>query len=213
MQRRKFVVGMGSLAAGASAVMGTGAISESTMERGVRGRFANDKNAYISITPCPNNGQHVSYDGPTGQMYLDFGNTGGGNGLNTDSLNWFDGVFRVKNQNPERERYQYSVWIENPNKKLMFYDRGKEDTPIQNPGNAVEMKTQHGNDGYPSTRGIGVRVDLRDTGPDQKSISEMFGGYDDFVIHVEKSNTQEGGGGHGGNGGSGGSGDGHDHDE
>jgi hypothetical protein len=54
------------------------------------------------------------------------------------------------------------------------------------------MKTKYGKDSYPSTRGIGVRVDLRDTGPDQKSISEMFNGYDEFVIHVEKENTEGG---------------------
>jgi len=202
---------MGSLAAGASAVMGTGAISESTMERGVSGRFANDQNAYISIIPCPNNGEHVSYDSSSGQVYLDFSNTGkyGGNGLNPDSVNWFDGVFRVKNRNPGKEKFTYSVWVENPNPNLKFYERGMEDSPIQNEGNAVDMSRNHGDDNHPATRGIGVKINLKDMGPSQDSVSDLFNGYDDFVIHVEKRNTE---GGEGGSGGSGGSGDDHDHD-
>lgn len=183
---------MGSLAAGASAVMGTGAISESTMERGVSGRFANDQNAYISIEPCPNNGEHVSYDSSSGQMYLDFGNTGkyGGNGLNPDSVNWFDGVFRVKNRNPGKDKFTYSVWVDNPNPNLKFYDRGKEGSPIQNKGNAVDMSRSHGNDNYPATRGIGVKINLEGMNPNTDSISDLFNGYDDFVIHVEKRNTE-----------------------
>jgi hypothetical protein len=52
MQRRKFLVGMGSLAAGSAAAMGTGAFSTATIEdRDFQGAVTNDNDAVLRLNP------------------------------------------------------------------------------------------------------------------------------------------------------------------
>lgn len=192
MKRRKFIVGLGSLAAGASAAMGTGAITESHMERGVQGRVAADGpgSAYVEVDPSNNAGniEHVRFDSTTGEMYLYFGNIGnGGAGLNPDSLNRFDSIFFLRNQNPSgNSTHTYWLWVENSNPNLTFYRNSAPGQPLEGISNAMEM-TRDSN-GIPNIP-VGVFVDLRDTGLERgDDLSALFDDDDEFVLHMEKTN-------------------------
>ena len=189
MQRRKFVVGLGSLAAGASAVMGTSAITETSMERGVRGRVAADgpNSAYVAINPLSVNGEHIEYR-TNGEMRLFFGDLGGGGaGLNPDSNNRFDAIFDVENQNPSGNSvHTYWLWIENPHPRLTFYYDSQPGNPIEGISNAEEMGK---GDDDPVRAPVGARIDLTDSGLSAgDNLSSLFDGDDEFVIHMEKTN-------------------------
>jgi hypothetical protein len=193
MQRRKFVVGMGSLAAGASAVMGTGALSESTMERGFGGRFAGDSAAYVKAIPCDNsgNGNYLNYNG-SGQMYLDFGNISEsrGNGLNTDSINYFDGIFRIQHANPDYD-FEYDLTVTSPNSRLVFFTSGEGGRDTLGSNNTKQLTYR---DGFPlpTSKGIGVKLDLTDLGMSAgDSLSDVFGS-DSFEVHVDRSRKASG---------------------
>lgn len=103
VQRRKFLVGMGSLAAGGAAVMGTGAISVTNFERNLSVNIASDENAYLSLVP---NSDYAEING--NQLVLDFGeNSEGGKGLNENSDTEFRNVFRVENKGTNALRFQF----------------------------------------------------------------------------------------------------------
>ena len=189
MKRRKFIVGLGSLAAGASAAMGTGAITETSMERGVRGRVAADgpNSAYVAISPLSTNGEHVEYQS-NGEMRLFFGNIGsGGAGLNPDSNNRFDSIFFVTNQNPSgNSQHEYWLWIENSTPELTFYRNSAPGQPLEGIGNA---RTMGNGDDDPVRIPVGVSVDLTDSGLSAgDDLSSLFDPEDEFVIHMEKTN-------------------------
>lgn len=96
MQRRKFIAGLGSLAAAGAAGIGTGAFGSVEATRTVNVNLAGDKNAYLGLedtSPYANMNN--------GQLVLDFTNNGsGGNGVNRDAVSTFDGVFRMTNNGP-----------------------------------------------------------------------------------------------------------------
>lgn len=98
MERRKFLIGVGSTAVGTSALVGSGAFSSATVEdRGVEVNVADDANAYLALvetSPYANNAGN--------QLELDFGSNGnGGHGVNEDSSYTFEEVFEVQNQGTE----------------------------------------------------------------------------------------------------------------
>jgi hypothetical protein len=192
MKRRKFVLGLGSIAAGGAAAMGAGAITESHMERGVRGRVAADgpDSAYVEVDPSSNAGneEHVSFDSTTGEMYLDFGDIGsGGAGLNPDSLNQFDVIFFLRNQNPSgNNTHTYWLWIESPSDRLDFYVDSNPPGTLEGISNAQEMSRN--GQGIPEIP-VGVAVDLRDSGLNAgDDLTSLFDEDDQFVLHMEKTN-------------------------
>jgi hypothetical protein len=97
MERRKFLVGMGSLAAGAAAAVGTGAVDNVEANRDISIAVEGDRDAYLQL-----NGTTSEYAStPTdGELSLDFGATtsGGGTGLNNGAVTSIDNVFKIKNQ-------------------------------------------------------------------------------------------------------------------
>ncbi|MFC4247263.1 DUF1102 domain-containing protein [Natribaculum luteum] len=103
MQRRKFVIGMGALASGAAAVVGTGAFSSVTATRNVDVEVADDASAYLRLQGTGgNNSEYVTDDGDGGTLMinLDSGNStsAGGDGVNPDAVTEIDNVFTVENQ-------------------------------------------------------------------------------------------------------------------
>ncbi|MFC6953353.1 hypothetical protein [Halorubellus litoreus] len=191
MERRKFVVGLGSLAAGASAVMGTGAITDSTMERGVKGRVAADgpNSAYIEVRPSSNAGneEHVRFNPSTGEMQVYFGDIGsGGAGLNPDSRNYFDVVFFVENQNPSgNSSHGYFLWFEDVPSRLNFYvdSQDPDATSLVGKSNARQMDW-----GGEAQLPVGVCVDLIDSGLTAGD-SLPWDEDDEFTMHIEKRNV------------------------
>jgi hypothetical protein len=101
MQRRKFIAGMGSLAAAGAAGIGTGAFTTSSSARTVDVNVASDSNGFVEISA-----QNETYASGTddGQLELDFNSDSGlgiydgdAQGLNPDSTFNFSEVFRVAN--------------------------------------------------------------------------------------------------------------------
>jgi len=95
MRRRKVLAGLGSLAAGGAAAMGTGAFSTVWTNRDIEAQIVGDANAYLGLVDTS---PYADTDG--NKLTLDFaGNTSGqsGDGLNEDSNTRFFNVFRIEN--------------------------------------------------------------------------------------------------------------------
>jgi hypothetical protein len=101
MERRKFLIGIGSATVGGSALLGSGAFSRVESHRQVAVQVANDANAYLGFLPLetPNSNNYFDYD-DQGHAFIDIADQaeGGGEGINSNSLTWFDGLFELCNQ-------------------------------------------------------------------------------------------------------------------
>lgn len=91
MERRKFVIGLGSLAAGGAAAMGTGAFSSAQAERTVSVDVAADDQAYVELSAV----DERFADDEGNQLSISFDEEGDGEGLNEDSTFVFDDLFSV----------------------------------------------------------------------------------------------------------------------
>jgi hypothetical protein len=99
MQRRKFIAGLGSLAAAGAAVTGTSAFTSVEADRGVNVEVAADDEAFLGLEPLnnPNSNQYVELNGGTLDISIDqSGNDG--DGVNLNALTKFDRMFEVTNQ-------------------------------------------------------------------------------------------------------------------
>lgn len=116
MERRKFLLGAGGTVLGASALIGAGAFSRVESQRQVNIQVATDEDAYLRMAPLdtPNSINHVDLD-DDGHIYIEVdgeaerpeelpGNETEpwlGDGVNSDSTTWFDGMFELCNQGKE----------------------------------------------------------------------------------------------------------------
>ncbi|PHQ45323.1 DUF1102 domain-containing protein [Halorubrum sp. C3] len=103
MERRKFVVGLGALASGSAAAVGTGAFTNITATRNVDVSVADDASAYLSLQGTGgDNSAYVTDDGDGGTLSInldgDNSTTEGGQGVNPDALTKIDSLFTIKNQ-------------------------------------------------------------------------------------------------------------------
>lgn len=190
MKRRKFVVGLGSLAAGASAVTGTGALSKTRIDRGMTGKVADDySSAYVEIGPANGvntNGQHADTSGA--EIVLDFGDIdGNGDGLNADSKNWFDRVFKVTLQDEDQnlDPEDYDIWITKDVSKrsgrLDFYQADARNNSLVGESNSSTL-----NGGY--SRRVGVMINLLGLDLDAtNTLEDVFGDDPSFSIHLEEN--------------------------
>ena len=87
MDRRKFLIGMGTATAASGAVVGTGAYSMLWANRDVEAQFVGDGAGYLAFEVKKH--KYAGYDG--NQFYLDFGN------LNEDANTRFHNVFWIRN--------------------------------------------------------------------------------------------------------------------
>jgi len=105
MQRRKFLVGMGSLAAATAGAIGTGAFTSTAANRTVSVSVAGDKGAYLGLVP---GGSPHAYT-QNGQLELDFdGSQVSGNGLNTNAFTKFNDLFEIRNKSGNT----IAVWLD-----------------------------------------------------------------------------------------------------
>ena len=96
MQRRKFIAGIGSLAAGGAAAVGTGAFASVEATRSVSVNVSGDESAYLGLNETS---PYAEMSGK--QLQLNFDDNGnGGKGINADSVSTFDGVFKMVNNGP-----------------------------------------------------------------------------------------------------------------
>lgn len=106
MERRKFVLSLGALAAGGGAAVGTGAFSSVEASRDFSVSVTGDASANLAIKP--GNGKNGNYADTTSDGALAVDLTGsnsnvddgiaGGQGINPNSVSTFGGVFRIVNQ-------------------------------------------------------------------------------------------------------------------
>lgn len=101
MERRKFLVGMGSLAAGAAATMGTGAFNEVQAHRTVSLEAAADANAYLGFDASPSEYAQMAGGSPK-TLVLNFDSANatpdGGEGVNAHATTQFLHLFDIINQ-------------------------------------------------------------------------------------------------------------------
>ncbi|MFC4359778.1 hypothetical protein ACFO0N_17675 [Halobium salinum] len=102
MERRKFMLGMGSLAAGGAAAMGTGAFSSVSASRGMNVNVSSDENAYLQIKGDPDYTSQTN-----GTLQVDIQNNGRGSGLNGNATTEFTDLLLVRNQGTEN----VLVWL------------------------------------------------------------------------------------------------------
>lgn len=131
MNRRKFVIGLGSAVGGGGALVGSGAFTSVDADRMAEVAVAEEDQAYLKITPTPNTangafaGQTSQSDGE--QLYLDFNNSipnRSSQGVGQSSEYEFDDVFRVENQGTQTVYVNITpVTAHNESTLLKFYVR------------------------------------------------------------------------------------------
>jgi hypothetical protein len=84
MQRRKFIAGMGSLAAAGAAGVGTGAFSAMSAGREANINVVSDADGLIGLVPEDEEGVVYTTDNP-GELAIDFSGEGGDAGVNVNS--------------------------------------------------------------------------------------------------------------------------------
>lgn len=90
------LAGLGSLAAGGAAVMGSGAFASVEATRSVGANVSGDGSAYLGLEETS---PYAEVQGK--QLKLDFSeNDDNGTGVNVDAVSTFDGVFRMTNNGP-----------------------------------------------------------------------------------------------------------------
>ena len=96
--RRKFLAGVGALASGSAAAVGTGAFTNVSAERSVSVNVASDSNAYVGVdTSVGENANFSELNGGQVEVSLD-GDGVAGEGINRNSNNGFLELFEVQNQ-------------------------------------------------------------------------------------------------------------------
>lgn len=141
------MIGMGSLAVGASAAIGSGAMSQfNSGDRAIEVETVGDASAYIALQRPDDglsddgdtrNGNFVEYNGD-GALELDFtsdnptsarsgdpeeGNSLGGDGVNPGSTYYFDGTFEIRNlsNNSGGGVGEVEIWINEDIPGITFY--------------------------------------------------------------------------------------------
>ena len=107
MDRRKFLLGAGSVAIGGSALLGSGAFSRVESQRAVDIKVAHDSVAYVGLEQkeTPNSQNYTGYD-DKGHFYIDIADQGGhGEGINSNSRNFFDDLFTICNNGKETAEF------------------------------------------------------------------------------------------------------------
>ncbi|QLD86569.1 hypothetical protein HWV23_12800 [Natronomonas halophila] len=106
MKRRTILVGLGSASVGASTLVGSGAFSAANVRRDTSIDVVPDSDALVGLGPCTgpqgqptSNGVYVVEE--NGQFALqisDANDAFDGDGVNVESIYWFDSVFEICNQ-------------------------------------------------------------------------------------------------------------------
>ena len=97
MNRRSVLIGMGGLAVGGGALVGTGAFDTVEAERTVSVETAGDADAFLALTDARGDEEYVVEEGGTIAINLD-GNSEGAQGLNQDARTVLRNLVTVTNQ-------------------------------------------------------------------------------------------------------------------
>jgi len=106
MNRRRFVLGLGALAGGGAATVGTGAFSSVEAQRNISVTVSDDANAQLGIQPTDEPSGNYVDTTPNDALAIDLtasnNNVGsgiaGGEGLNANAITEIADVFEIRNQ-------------------------------------------------------------------------------------------------------------------
>jgi hypothetical protein len=134
MKRRKFVIGLGALAAGGSAALGSGAFtSVSTGNRSVEVAVADDSAGFTTLVPGDKNGEYA--EETDGTIELNFNGDadapaylGDPQGVNEGSVYTFDEVFIIRPFNVGSA----DIWVTKEGLSgVQFYAEGDPDDRLE----------------------------------------------------------------------------------
>lgn len=198
MKRRKFIVGLGSLVAGGSAAMGTGAVSQFTSgNRTIEAEIVGDQSAYVALERPTDglsdggntrNGNFVKFSGSPEKLELDFtsdnptsarsgdpqqGNSLGGEGVNPGSTYYFDGTFLIRNlsNNSGSGVGELDIWIQESIPGITFYEEKGGGRNRLGPGNKTDISP-----GQELAVGVKIEADKLPGNPTNET----------FVVHAEE---------------------------
>lgn len=165
MRRRKLIVGLGALASGGAAALGTGAFSQmNSGERAVTVQVEDDANSVLALVPAadsdPNHhGHFAEQNGDKLQINVDGDNLTfpNGNDVNPDSEYDIDNVFKIQNQVPNGNpgTGEVAQWISsNTAGRVDFYWGGD---PSDSAEGAANSKTTSPSDEVK----VGMYIDAR----------------------------------------------------
>ena len=110
MERRKYIAGLGALATGSAAAVGTGAFTSVSADRSVSVALEGDDDALLQIQPSDGpNADYATQSGNTLEINIDDTNSVGGDGLNDDARTIIRDVFKITNRGTQ----DVYVFIEN----------------------------------------------------------------------------------------------------
>jgi hypothetical protein len=146
MQRRKFIAGMGSLAAAGAAGIGTGAFTSVEADRTVDVEVADDSSAYLRIVAqdTPNGNEYVDDSGGTVSLDItgdDDSATNIGSGLNDNATTIIDDILTIENQGTQGVYVGYTHPA-SPNGNFALYH---EDSDFTGPGGGSNYDAGAGN--------------------------------------------------------------------
>jgi len=105
MNRRKVLVGLGTIVAGGGVAFGSGAFSTVSAERTVDASTTGDASGYVGIT---GDDEYISDDSSSGTLTINLG-TPGSESFNPDATTELDGVINVTNNTQEQEDVDVGV--------------------------------------------------------------------------------------------------------
>jgi hypothetical protein len=184
MRRRKFLVGMGSLAAGGAAATGTGAFT--TMASGDRTmsvKVAEDSTAYVELKE---DGKYAKQTGD-GKLKLYFDDSQGvfEGGVNPDSTYNFEDVFGVGADHEFGDTYFY-IEPKNFDVDVEFYADEDHQGASSFPNTPGQSLT-NSDDPYKLFQPGGVKVDMEIEGTDSPNASA--GG--EIIVHAASGGNQD----------------------
>lgn len=120
MQRRKFIAGLGSLAAAGAAGIGTGAFTSVSAQRNVSVQLAEDSNAFLKLEPGTSG---LVTDNGDGLLDINIdGTNAAGTGANMNAVTEIgdpadpanEHAFAVKNQGTQALMFKMNYYLSNP---------------------------------------------------------------------------------------------------
>jgi hypothetical protein len=107
--RRNVLIGLGSIAAGAGTLAGTGAFTSVTAERSADIRVAGDGDALLGVVPVANsdNSAYVSQTNGTVGLDINGGSGTSGTGVNDNAVTQLENLFKIINQGTQSVNFYF----------------------------------------------------------------------------------------------------------
>ncbi|QZA88522.1 hypothetical protein K0C01_12185 [Salinarchaeum sp. IM2453] len=188
MRRRTFVFSAGSIFAGLTAAIGSGAFGTAEAERDFGVSTAGDGAGLIELTALDD---RYATDTTFGQLGLSFtgGPTMGGNGLNPATRFYFTEIFQIQNTSSTELRVGIEIDGLDELEEITMTAHGEEADMIED-GTSLLVDDYNDVDDLPQVGELGaVNVDITiETPPASEFLGEMDG---NFRIHVGTEDTRE----------------------